>query len=282
MRFFTIYIIMLLTATAATAQDIVIERGRQPFECWHKGIGRCRTYDVRCADVPPEFDGCKIAFVTDTHYKSRFDERTLVALSNVLNEVQADIVLLGGDYQEGCEYVEPLFDAISQYKAPLGAFGVMGNNDYERCTDLIRESMARHGITLLESKLDTIRKGSAQILIAGAKNTFGKRETIPSPTTQCKPDDFVILVTHTPDYAEDVDISQTDIALAGHTHGGQVTLFGLYAPVTASHYGQKFLKGLCHNSAGIPVIVSTGIGTSRKNVRFFAKSEIIVLTLHTK
>ena len=57
------------------------------------------------------------------------------------------------------------------------------------------------------------------------------------------PDDFVILLTHTPDYAEDVPVTNSDLILAGHTHGGQVTLFGLYAPIVPSHYGQRFLPG---------------------------------------
>ena len=43
-----------------------------------------------------------------------------------------------------------------------------------------------------------------------------------SPTLGLSPDDFVILLTHTPDYAEDVPITNTDLVLAGHTHGGQV------------------------------------------------------------
>ena len=273
---------IMMFATVLSSQNIDIKRSRHHIESNHRGIGRCRVYDVTSAEIPPAFDGRTIAFVTDTHYRSRFTERTLTSLSNMLCETQPDIVLLGGDYQEGCEYVDPLFDAITKYKAPLGVFGVLGNNDYERCTDVIRQSMREHGICLLENDLDTVRIGTQHIIVAGAKNTFAKRETIPSPTAFCDSSDFVILITHTPDYAEDIDIANTDLTLAGHTHGGQVTLLGLYAPVTASHYEQKFVRGLCHNSAGIPIIVSNGIGTSRKNVRFFAKSEIIILKLHTK
>ena len=56
---------------------------------------------------------------------------------------------------------------------------------------------------------------------------------------------------------------------------------GAWAPITASHYGQRFLKGLNWNSAGQPVITTTGIGTSRRDIRLFAPSEVILLTLHT-
>ena len=91
---------------------------------------------------------------------------------------------------------------------------------------------------------------------------------------------FCYLLTHTPDYAEDVDISNTDLALAGHTHGGQITLFGLYAPKTGSRYGQRFRTGKKENSKGIPVIITNGLGTSWMNFRLFAPSEVVLIRLH--
>jgi predicted MPP superfamily phosphohydrolase len=90
---------------------------------------------------------------------------------------------------------------------------------------------------------------------------------------------FTILLTHTPDYVEDADVSGVDLALAGHTHGGQVTLFGLYAPITASKYGMRFRTGLRRSSHGVPIIISSGLGTSRRNIRFCAPTDIVVVTL---
>lgn len=282
MRIYSIIVGLLTFCTTLLAQQPQIERHRTRLHCKHNGIKRCITYDIYSNQIPNNFDGYKIAFVADTHYKSLFKEKHLTSLSNVLTETATNVVILGGDYQEGCEFVDPLFDAITQYKASDGIYGVMGNNDYERCTDIIKESMKQHNINLLENSIDTIWHNGEYIVLAGAQNTFTKRETIPSPTLQQNPSDFVVLITHTPDYVEDVDISNTDLALAGHTHGGQVTFFGIYAPATNSHYNQQFVKKLRYNSAGIPIIITNGIGTSRKNIRFFAPSEIIVVTLHHK
>ena len=88
------------------------------------------------------------------------------------------------------------------------------------------------------------------------------------------------MLTHTPDYFEDVDVSNTDLALAGHTHGGQVSLFHKYAFAHFSKYGNRFLTGLKYNSKGIPVIISNGIGTSLKDIRLFTPSEIVQIVLH--
>ena len=60
---------------------------------------------------------------------------------------------MGGDYQEGCEYVEPLFAALARVKTPMGTFGVMGNNDYERCHDEIIRTMKHYGMRPLEHEV---------------------------------------------------------------------------------------------------------------------------------
>lgn len=122
--------------------------------------------------------------------------------------------------------------------------------------------------------------GEEKILLAGVRNPFDLRKNGVSPSCGLSDEDFVILLTHTPDYAEDVPITHADLVLAGHTHGGQVKVFG-YAPVVPSRYGRRFLNGLCYNSDRIPVIVTNGIGTSRINVRLGAPSEVVLIRLHS-
>ena len=261
----------------------------------YAGVNRVRNYSISSIDIPESFDGYRIAFASDFHLKSKFKERQLHGTVKALQTIAPDILLLGGDYQEGCEYVEPLFTELGSISTPDGTYAVLGNNDYERCTDLIRSEMQKQGITLLEDATATIHRGNGSILLWGANAYAGRypsarqREGIASnPQNRnhkseiINPTDFVILLTHTPDYVEDADISGVDLALAGHTHGGQVTFFGLYAPVTASKYGKRFRTGLRYNSQDIPVIISGGLGTSRYPIRFCAPTDIIVVTLRRK
>ncbi|MEN6573417.1 MAG: metallophosphoesterase, partial [Methanobacterium aggregans] len=65
---------------------------------------------------------------------------------------------------------------------------------------------------------------------------------------------------------------------AGHTHGGQVTLFGLWAPFYNSRYGQEYVSGI-KKSGNSTMIISNGIGTVNVPVRFSAKPQIVVVTL---
>ena len=263
----------------------------------YTGVGRIRDYNITSPQLPEAFDGYRIAFASDFHLESKFKERQLRGTVKALMNLAPDVLMLGGDYQEGCEYVGPLFDELVKATPPDGIYAVLGNNDYERCTQLIRETMRANGIQLLEDSTASIHRGADSIIVWGA-NAYAERYatappnrsrggrpgsvmSVSSPTggvEEASP--FVILLTHTPDYIEESEASIADLALAGHTHGGQVTLFGLYAPVTASKYGMRYRTGLCYNSQGIPIIISGGLGTSRRNIRFCAPTDIVIVTLH--
>lgn len=252
----------------------------------YAGVNRVRNYDISSPDVPQPFDGYRIAFASDFHLESKFKERQLRGTVKALQALGPDVLLLGGDYQEGCEYVAPLFEALAQATPPDGIYAVLGNNDYERCTRLIRSTMKAHRITLLEDSIAAIYREGDSIVVWGANAYAGRYPTAPRKKSISTPgdkgkerEDFVVLLTHTPDYVEDADVSIADLALAGHTHGGQVTLFGLYAPVTASKYGMRYRTGFKRSRQGIPIIISNGLGTSRHPIRMFAPTDIVIVTL---
>lgn len=264
---------------AGTAPGTLITHSAVSTSSAYKGVDRVVKYDFTHRDVTEAFDGFRIAFISDLHYKSLFKEKELAGLVRLLIAERTDVLLMGGDYQEGCEYVPELFAALSQVKTPMGTYGVMGNNDYERCHDDIVREMQRYGMRVLEHRVDTLKREGQQILIAGVRNPFDLKQNAKSPTLDLSPEDFVILLVHTPDYVEDVSVANTDLALAGHTHGGQVRIFG-YAPIIPSHYGSRFLTGLKYNTANIPMIVTNGLGTSNRNIRIGAPTEVVVITLH--
>lgn len=243
------------------------------------GVGRIKTYEFQSQQLPSAFDGFRIVFASDFHYKSKFKEKQLKNMVRAANSVSPDLLLMGGDYQEGCDVVPELFAELSRIEAPYGKIGVLGNNDYKRCRDEIIRAMQFYGMKLLEHESDTIHKDGQQIIVSGVRNPFDLARNGASPTLSLSPDDFVILLTHTPDYVEDTDVSNTDLALAGHTHGGQITFLGIIAPETGSKYGRRFLSGKTQNSQGIPIIITNGLGTSKMNVRFCAPSEIVLIVL---
>lgn len=130
----------------------------------YTGVDRVVKYDFTHRDVPEAFEGFRIAFISDLHYKSLLKEKGLNDLVRLLIAQKADVLLMGGDYQEGCEYVEPLFSALARVKTPMGTYGVMGNNDYERCHDDIVNTMKHYGMRPLEHEVDTPGKTDSKSL----------------------------------------------------------------------------------------------------------------------
>ena len=268
-------LVLLLLVSCKTKKSMVASSVPSSYA----GVDRVAEYNFTHPDVPEAFEGFRIAFISDLHYKSLLKEKGLNDLVRLLNEQNADVLLMGGDYQEGCEYVEPLFAALSKVKTPMGTYGVMGNNDYERCHDKIISTMQHYGMHVLEHTVDTLRKDGQQIILAGVRNPFDLAKNGKSPTLSLSPKDFVILLVHTPDYVEDVSVANTDLALSGHTHGGQVRVLGI-TPKLVSRYGKRFLTGLAYSSDKTPVIITNGIGTSQKAIRIGAPAEIVMITLH--
>ena len=97
--------------------------------------------------------------------------------------------------------------------------------------------------------------------------------------------DYVIYAPHAPDALEDAYNVQRDpffdLALCGHTHGGQVTLLG-FAPYTASRrglrYGNHYRSGEIEEH-GVTVLVSNGVGTTWLPVRLGARAQYHLITL---
>ena len=242
MRKLLIHLVLSLIVSAALTSCATASFSK------YKGIGRIKTYHISSKDVPPCFDGFRIAFATDFHYESRFGRKRLPSLVKALASLDADVLLLGGDYRgrNGGDVGE-LFDAISGVKMPYGIYAVMGNHERGENDSLVRKAMDKTGVVLLEHKVDTIARDCGRIMICGIRNPFDLEHNGVSPTL----------------------------------YGGQVSLFNKWSPAKFSKYGNRFLTGKKTNTAGIPVIISNGLGTSRKDIRLFTPSEIILVILES-
>ena len=242
------------------------------------GVGRIKRYTIESERLPEEFDGFTFAFLSDIHYPSKFTRKCLAKAVRKLREEQPAMLLLGGDYVTADKYIDELFDSISSVRTDYGTFAVLGNHEYRRAGQ-IESAMKKCGICLLSDSTVTIMGDSHGILLSGVRNPFIVDE---NAFVLNVPDSlFSILLSHTPDYAQDANVA-ADLVLSGHTHGGQVSILGLYAPVTNSRYGSRFLSGLNYTDSAVTVITTNGVGTSRRNVRFCVPSEILFIRLRHK
>jgi len=233
---------------------------------------------VESNQIPADFDGKKIVFLSDTHMGSWpfFDQKRTDDLVNQVNALHPDMILLGGDYvSDDSSYIGPCFASLSKLKAPLGVYGVLGNNDPRKES---LEAMKNANITYIGNNGTWIENQGEKIRIGGVGDMITDTQNQDAAIGNANKNDFVMLVSHSPDFFPLLDKSNVDVMLSGHTHGGQMTFFGIWAPIIHSKYGNKYRTGVI-KSNNSTLVVSNGIGTIIVPMRFFARPQIIVLEL---
>lgn len=230
-------------------------------------------------DIPSSFVGKRIVFVSDIHNGPFFSRERVSDLATRINGLKPDIIFLGGDYATK-DSISTLicFEELKSLEAPMGKYGVLGNHDYwEGGMEAIRD-MNVAGITSLNNNGVWVYSGGERIRLGGVSDLWhGAPDPIPT-INEANQSDYVILLSHNPDYAEKLQTNYVDIVLSGHTHGGQVTFFGLWVPYMPSEYGQKYRGGFAQTEY-TSVYVTRGIGMTFLPIRFFARPEITVFTL---
>ncbi len=247
-----------------------------------------KEYTFACPDLPAEFDGVRVALVTDIHRGPFFSENRVGSLVERVNALEPDLILLGGDYVYlDTSYAASCFAELAGLQAPLGCFAVLGNHDYGTYDDgdngpaTVVQAIEEAGITLLRDEGIWLEYNGARIRLGGVSDYQVDRPRLGPVVDDTSEDDFVLLISHSPDFAEDLPAGAVDLVVSGHTHGGQVTLFGLWAPYIPSEYGQKYRTGMVTNEV-TTVIISNGVGTSTiPPIRLFARPQIVLITLQS-
>lgn len=247
-----------------------------------------KEYTFTSVELPREFDGTRVVLITDIHRRTLFSQDRVADLVDRANALEPDLIVLGGDYVfADVGFEASCFAELASLQAPLGRFAVLGNHDYaERegaeCTpDQTIRAADGAGITLLRNEGAWIEKNGARIRIGGVGDLDEEVPRLAPALGDARPDDFVLLVSHNPDFTESLPPGAVDLTLSGHTHGGQITIFGLWAPYVPSDYGQKYRTGMVTNDA-TTVIISNGVGTSTIiPLRLLTRPQIVVVTLRS-
>lgn len=267
--------------------------------------------------VPPNWPkgfNLRLAVLADIHasdpWMSAERVRRIVRETNAL---APDAIMLLGDYVAS-HRMKKLSRAVSyggwasalaQLRAPLGVHAVLGNHDWWDDTRIqksragpvpARRALEAVGIPVYENDAVLIEKDGQAFWIAGlgdqwafwprgeeykqrmAENGNPYRGVDDLKGTLAKVTDEapVILMAHEPDIFPEVP-KRVALTLSGHTHGGQVRIFG-YAPRVPSRFGSRYLYGhIIEDNRHL--VVSAGLGCSGFPIRIGAKPEIVLVEL---
>lgn len=243
-----------------------------------------RDLALPSADWPADAPPLRLAVIADIHAGApHIDEAKLAQIVAVTNAQRPDLVLLLGDYVvhgvAGGTFITPETTAgyLAGLRAPLGVYAVLGNHDWWLDGSRVRRALAAASITVLENDAARVADGRHDFWIAGlADDTTrvpdGAKALAPIPAGAP-----VVMIMHDPASIDQVPLG-VPLALAGHTHGGQIYLPWLFPPVTPGRSGPDYAYGEITKD-GKRLYVSGGIGTSIIPVRLNMPPEIVVISL---
>lgn len=228
----------------------------------------------------------RIAVLTDLHVGSPFNgPAKLRDVVERTNAARADIICILGDLVIqgvlGGRFVPPeqIASELKQLRAPAGVFAVLGNHDGWFDHDRVKRALEQNGIRLVEESAVKAQTPAGPLWIAGISDLWTGVHDVRAALAAVVDDAPVILLTHNPDVFPDVP-DRVALTLAGHTHGGQVRLPFMGAPIVPSKFGQRYAAGHVIES-GRHLFVATGVGTSILPVRFRVPPAVTVLTVES-
>ena len=246
---------------------------------------RVRRVKIKNNKIPKSFNGFKIVFISDIHYGKLFRAKRLISIVNRINKLDPDIIIIGGDYldisvkgkKDLSKYLDEEIMILRKLKAKQGIFTVLGNHDYYKRRESLLDAIHSSSFKLLKNSKEFINKGEDSIELIGLDDLVQGKPDV--NILKVSTNNFTIVISHNPDFFSDYkNLINYDLALSGHTHGGQVTFFGLYAPYTSSKYGQRYVKKIVYED-NREIILTNGIGNGILPIRFFAIPEIIEIKL---
>lgn len=123
-----------------------------------------------------------------------------------------------------------------------------------------------------------LERQGQRLRIGGVGDLWTDKQDLSRALGDCRNDEVCILLSHNPDYAEQLRDKRVGLVLSGHTHGGQIVLPFFGAPLIPSRYGRKYQQGLVR-APHTQVFVSRGLGVVGLPFRFRCPPEIDLLDL---
>lgn len=251
-------------------------------------------------DLPENFDGFKIAQISDIHAGSFTNAKAVQRGINLIKQQAADLFVFTGDLvNHKASEIAPWLDYFSQIKAPYGQFSILGNHDYgdyiqwgsesekRKNLEQLKNYHAQLGFRLLLDEHVTIHKNSEGIILAGVENWgvgFGQRGNLLKAFSNVDNHAFKVLLSHDPSHWEaevKTNPFKIQLTLSGHTHGMQFGLeaFGIkWSPVK---YRYAHWAGMT-NLNGRYLNINRGFGFIGFSGRVGIWPEITVIELKRK
>ncbi|MBK7631866.1 MAG: metallophosphoesterase [Ignavibacteriales bacterium] len=253
------------------------------------------TVDVRIVDfkknnLPKELVGFKIAFISDVQADRYTDDKRLQRYVDKINQQNPDLVLIAGDVITSTpDYIETAAKYIGKIKSKFGTYSCVGDHDnwayrkdYVRSLREVETALSNNNVEMIDNELRYFEIDSTRVGITFITNTYVSdiSETTLKNVASSNKADFKIFLTHQPQQflIDNAVKNKYDLFLAGHTHGGQITLLFPFIQLTPTLVETKYVKGDFYFNNMLAVVCG-GLGMSLAPVRYNSTPEIVLINL---
>ncbi len=246
-----------------------------------------REVDVPIPDLHPDLEGLRLLQLTDIHLSPFLSEQDLARVIAAANETRPHLALVTGDLiSTRGDPLDACLRLLSTIKAEAGILGCMGNHEmFADAEGYTVERGARLGIRFLRMQNAAFRFGNAVLNVAGVdyqRMSSSREGYLHGAHRLVLPGATNVLLSHNPDVFPTAAAQGYDLTVAGHTHGGQISIEILHRAMNPARFFTPYVYGL-YRTAGArrrsAAYVSRGIGTIGIPARVGARPEIAVLRL---
>ncbi len=208
-------------------------------------------------DLPPEFDGYRVAQISDLHVSAAARADRTAGVVRLVNACDPDLIAITGDVVDGM--AERRMDDVAPLaglRARDGVVGCTGNHEYygsgwNRWRVIFRDL----GMRVLENERMLLRRGDATLAILGENDPVSRDSGIHAAAALVPDGAFRILLAHRPTRLAEHAACGVRLQLSGHTHGGAV--LGIDRLVAQANEGH--VRGL-YREHGMSLYVNSGTG----------------------
>jgi len=252
-----------------------------------------RFFDIPVKKLPPELDGFKIAQISDVHIGPYFSLERLVSLLNQVAEGKPDLLAITGDIFDNVAMNPEAISIVDSYtdKFKYGIYYCHGNHEHHRGISAIEARLAQSKIHWLVNRSEKVTANlymlgvdypaAAPIMSSGGRGDLDKRfenqkrEFVTQALEGVPYDSVCVLLAHHPEFIDDGREKNIPLTLTGHTHGGQIGIFGYSLLPLFKYTRGMFIKDDCYG------YVHAGVG-SWFPYRLGCPPEIVYFTLKPK
>lgn len=226
--------------------------------------------------APPALE---IAFASDFHAGPCTHPRVLDSACRALAALEAPVLLLGGDFVcVSSRDIRELAPRLADIPAPLGKFAVLGNHDYWAGAGPVAQALEAAGVRVLINENVRLAEPYDNLWICGMDDPISGHPD-PDAALEGATGKRLVLM-HAPSGLGVLGAARFDLAVCGHTHGGQIALPGsipLFVPEGPEY--RRFAQGRFQLDRERSLFVTRGVGYSTAPLRTYCPSEVVGLQL---